>query len=298
MAPGRLSAVSSGCDGATDRGRGRCVAEEMFDQVLVRPKPSRRKTLLIVATAAGHAAVISALVLVAFWKIEPLPLQERQVSVAVRLEAEPPGGPPPGQKIDVIKKAEKPIKVVPKDPVQPTIAKDPEPPKTDPGGAASTVPGGGGDNPDGDPRSTLTGTGTCFEEPCGPEVAQPKKDPPKVTVDPCVADPNAPGCRPAMVTPTVAAGLRIAGNEKIYPPDTVKLAMQRDGTSAVNATVKICIDKGGAIDEVRLMKKTGYADYDRELEQQIRRWKYRPYQVNGVETTMCTAIQINYRMSR
>ena len=74
----------------------------MFDRVIA-PQPAKRwKTFLLIGTAGGHAAVLAALVIVAFWRIEKLPLSgDREIRVTVQPERPPPGGPPPGEKLAV-----------------------------------------------------------------------------------------------------------------------------------------------------------------------------------------------------
>lgn len=277
--------------GGKDRRAVRCVGDLMFEQVVVRPKPSLRRTALIVATAAGHAALITGLVLVAFWKIDKLPINDHsEVKVTVKLEMDEAGGPPPGQKLEVPRPEKEPPPLVkPEVPVQPEEPPVDEPPAPT-GGQTGGPTGGGGDNPDGDPNSQTTGKGTCPVEPCGETpVEKPKPDP---VIEEKKDEP------PPIVPPDVAVGMRTSGNEKIYPPDSVRVAMMHDGKDSVQAAIKLCVDKGGRVDSVRLMKKTGYQAYDAELEKQIRQWRYRAYMVNGSPAPMCTVVMVNYRMSR
>lgn len=260
----------------------------MFDRVIPVSSPSRGwRTFLIVGTVAGHAAVLVALVLVAFWKIEKLPLSDdREVLLSIAPEAPPPGGPPPGQRLTPIERAVIPPKIKPDVPVQPTKVVTPAVAvKT--GGPAGTGPTGPGvgTNRDGPPDSTEIGDGACGTPPCG-------------ETKPVVVEKKIVETKAVILAPDVAAGLRIAGNEKIYPPDSVKVAMVHADQGMVQATIKLCVDASGGIESVKLMKSTGYRDYDALLTSTMQSWRYRPYKVNGVATPMCTVQIVIYRMRK
>jgi TonB family protein len=267
-----------------------CVGTEMFERVITRPRSPRRTTAILLATALAHVAVIGTLVVAAMWKIERIPFSDRSdLRVAVQIEAPPAGGPPPGQRLEVqrVRQAKRPVK----EPVQPVV----KPPVADPAPSTTTTstggPPGGGDNPDGDPDATGTGTGTgtCLVEPCGPETDEP---PAKPTPEPKVEAP------PRIVDPTLAAGLRVAGDAQIYPPDDVRGAIFRDGRDQVSGTFKVCVGADGAIDSVKVLKGTGYAGYDRALVDGMREWRYRPYRVDGTAVPMCFVQVWRYRMTR
>ena len=99
----------------------------MFDRISARTKSPRWKTAVILGTAAGHAGVISALVVVAFWKIDPLPVADRAaVKLGPSIPKDEAGGPPPGARLKVQRAAVAP-KVKPPVPVQPVVVPPPEP---------------------------------------------------------------------------------------------------------------------------------------------------------------------------
>ncbi len=260
----------------------------MFDHAVSRPSSPRWKTALLLVTVGTHAAVVIALVLAAFWKIEKVSFTDRyDVAVAVMPPLPPPGGPPPGAKLKVERRVVAKVKPpVPVQPVEVLRLTDPtDPVKT--GGPTGDGPGGGGDNPGGDPDSTTIGDGACPQEPCGE--APPPKDPPKPEV---VKTPPPI----TIVPPSVAAGLRTSGDTQLYPPDRVKQAMMRADQDMVRGTFKLCISTSGAVDSVRVMSSTGHADYDAELVRGMERWRYRPYTVNGVPAPMCTVQIMVYRI--
>lgn len=263
----------------------------MFDRIAARTTSPRWKTAVILGTAAGHAAVLAALVVVAFWKIDPLPVTDRSaVKLGPTIPKDEAGGPPPGARLKVQRAAVAP-KVKPPVPVQPVKVEPPDPTKivaVAPGGETGGGPtGGGGDNPGGDPDSELTGKGTCTTPPCGEPEPPKAKDPPTDTTT-----------RVDVVPPTVAAGLRLSGNDALYPSDPVRLAIVRDGKDQVRGTLKLCVSRGGRVDEVQVIQSTGYDAYDAELIRAMRAWTFRPYLVNGEPAPMCTVKVVLFRLKR
>ena len=270
----------------------------MFDRVIEKPRGSRWKTAVIIGSAVAHAIAAAALVVGALWKIEKLPLA---VATRIELAPRPPTGesaPAGGAKLQTIKVAKvvRPAKRVVTEPVQPqvkTVTDAPPATGTDTGGG-----GGGGTGTDPD------GKGTCLVEPCaGVETETPPEEPPPQAectdkACRCAKDPSLAECRPPVVAPDVAKGLRVAGNEKIYPPESVKVDMLHQGKETVQGVFQICVGADGGVDSVRTMRSTGFRAYDDELTGEMRRWRYRAYRVGGVASPMCTVQVVVYRMSR
>lgn len=261
----------------------------MFDRVLSSPRSPRRTTALLVATAAAHVVVISGVFIAALWKIEPVPYAvASEVRVSVALEAPPPAGLSPGARLQATKPRQVKRKVV--EAVQPvTPPTDPGPATTGPSEPA-TGPGGGGDDPNGVPDGTPGGTGTCVNEPCGPDTDAPTAKP--------EPEPEPPPVAPTIVDPKLAAGLRVSGAEQIYPPDAVRLAISRDGRDQVTSTFKVCVGRDGAISSVTTLKGTGYPAYDQALVSGMRGWRYQPYRVDGTAVPMCFVQVWRYRLTR
>lgn len=300
-----MAGVDGACDSALRRWRrgGRAAVRgghrsppwlarvhPMFDRVAARPRSPRWRTAAIIGTTAGHAAVLSALVVTAFWKIDRLPVADHtDVRVAATMQLPPPGGPPPGERLRTMRV---PAKVKPPVPVQPEklapLVPVPTGPATPSTGPSGEGPGGGGDNPGGDPDSTLTGSGTCAVPPCGPpERPQPQPPATDATVKP-----------PPIVPPSVAKGLRLSGDDQLAPSDPVRLAIARDGKDQVRGTFKVCVGADGAVDAVHVLASTGYPAYDGELVQRMCAWAYRPYRVNGAPAPMCTVSMVVFRLTR
>ena len=45
---------------------------------------------------------------------------------------------------------------------------------------------------------------------------------------------------------------------------------------------------------VSMIQSTGYADYDLDLLNGVRTWRYRPFTVNGVPTPACSPVSFVY----
>jgi TonB family protein len=106
-------------------------------------------------------------------------------------------------------------------------------------------------------------------------------------------DPNAP----APVAPSVLNAYRISGQTQIVPDAKTQDAMQKARKKKVIGAVKMCLDATGKITDVVTVKETGFPDYDKQIVDTVRTWKYKPYMVNGVATAACTAIMFIYSQS-
>lgn len=264
----------------------------MFDDLIEKPRPKRWKTAVIVGSALVHAGAIAAVALAAMWKIEKLELASA-IDITYRVPA-PPGAsaPPPGSRLAVPRAAVVKVhKVKPPVPVQPAVVKDPEPVTS--GAPAATDPGDG-DGPGGDgndPDADLRSTGTCTTGPCldGSD-GEPPDDTDK-------DDDDVPK-KPPIVPPHVAKGLRVGGNDQIHPPETVRIDMMHQGKNMVSATVQLCVGVGGTVDLIRVMKSTGFKDYDATIVREVRDWRYQPYLVDKRPSPMCTVTMFVYRMRK
>ncbi|MEO8701476.1 MAG: hypothetical protein ABI867_15625 [Kofleriaceae bacterium] len=107
-----------------------------------------------------------------------------------------------------------------------------------------------------------------------------------------VADPIEPP--PQNVPPTLLEGMRVAGDRHISPDDVTKTEIQRSGKTKIVGSFKLCIDIDGKPTGVATLKSTGFPAYDAKLTAGMRQWRYRPYTVNGKQTTVCTAITFVY----
>jgi TonB family protein len=99
-----------------------------------------------------------------------------------------------------------------------------------------------------------------------------------------------------IVIARLVEGHRIEGNPQIAPPDTVKQAMVRSGLDSLTGAVKMCLDKDGNVRSLRVLRSTGYSEYDQRLLGGMRSWRYRPYTLDsGAAVSVCTVVTFIYR---
>ena len=260
----------------------------MFDQIVTRPPRSPIKSVLIVGSAVVHAVVVAGIVVAGMWKVDLLPLGPERPDIVLNIPKSPSGAAqlPAGQTQTVIKP--KVVKIRVKDVVQPTILKpDLTPTAATTATTTSTIPGGGGD-------SLVPGDDTdgppCPAAPCVPGGGGGGGDDDDDKPEPVVVK------QIETLPPTVAKGLRMSGDEQVFPPRTVQLDMVHAGKGQVQGTFQLCVDERGTVSSVRQLKSTGYQAYDSELADAMRRWRYRPYMVAGEPAPMCTVQVFVYRI--
>lgn len=272
----------------------------MFDQVVSRPRRRTLKSALIVGSAVVHAAAVAGLVVAALWQVDRLPLGADPVDIAIKMPMPPMGAAalPAGKRQDILppKVAQVPkIRVTgvvqpTKQAVEPAVA-------TGPAGPTDGPPGGGAGG-DGPPCRLATDAPSDLPI-CATGPTPPCTDPP------CTEDGDPPEAKPPVVAerheivnvpPTVAKGLRLSGDEQVFPARMTQLAMVHDGKTQVRGTFQVCVDEGGSISSVRRLASTGYADYDGALMDAMRGWRYKPYAVDGKAAPMCTVQVFVYRI--
>lgn len=241
-----------------------------------------RRTVLVSVSIVGHLAIGFGLFASGIWKLEKLDSDYRLAGIGVMVPPVAAGGSP-----EALPEA----KFVKKPPQDKRIAKnvqwdkrvepnDPKPAATtgEPGNGLGTGTGESIGPGDGD-----TDGATCALPPCGgglPPLPEPPAAPPPPT--------------PKPVPPQVMAALRISGETQIHPAAGVKSQIIHDRRSRVIGTLKVCIQASGAIGSVTVLSSTKYPEYDRQLADAARRWRYRPYVVDGVPTPACSAVSFVY----
>jgi len=89
-------------------------------------------------------------------------------------------------------------------------------------------------------------------------------------------------------------GWRISGSRYIVPDDETKTAIQRSRKRKLVGSFKLCLTEDGRISKVELLKPTGFPAYDATLMQEMWRWRYRPYEVDGKQVPVCTRVTFIY----
>lgn len=107
--------------------------------------------------------------------------------------------------------------------------------------------------------------------------------------------PPPPPTNPVNVPPSLLEGQRIAGDKYIQPDDKTKVSIMQSGKDKVIGSFKLCLSELGDVRSTTMLKSTGFAAYDRKLETEMRTtWRYRPFQINGRNTAVCTAVTFIY----
>lgn len=239
-----------------------------------QPRPRRGRALAIAASAILHVAGAGALVVAGFWTIDPLPRPELAVVAAARLPAAaaaPAGASDPAPRVE-------PPKRRTRDTTQPRADRAP----------AEASAGSGGGDASGTGDGTGTGTGLGVTGLCA--------DPTRCLGDVGSVPVTPPPAAPEIVPATLVEGRRIAGDPQIGAPEPVRAAMLRRGQTRLRATIKMCLDRRGAVDQLEVLASSGHAAYDRALLAGMRSWRYEPYRLRNAAVPVCTAVTFVYQM--
>lgn len=244
----------------------------------------RHRRYIVAFSLAVHLAIVLALFVTGFWKLERLDAGRRTFDLAVAAPPAPaPAGGAAAAKVEFKKK--QPTKQVVKQVVQPTetpLRED----KPSAESTAETGDGTGSGSGSGSGTDTDGTTGECTEPPCGVDE----------TVKPAPAVHIPPPQKDTFVPPAVIRGLRIRGETQIHPPDVEKTAMLRSGKPRASATVKVCVGEHGEITSLSFMKPSGYAGWDAEILRLLRGWQYRPYKIGARAVKVCGAVTFLYEI--
>ena len=97
-----------------------------------------------------------------------------------------------------------------------------------------------------------------------------------------------------VVAPNALAQYRVKGETAIEPDDSTKIEIRKAKLDRVVASLKLCVDVTGTVQEVTLLKSSNFAAYDAKLSREIAKWEYSPYQVDGHAVPVCTAVTFVY----
>ena len=259
----------------------------MFDRFTARENRRRPRLAFILSVSfVGHMAVAVGLVVAGFWQIEKLVPPERGITIGVapRMAKEvKPKTLEPLKKVASKPRATNKVRkeLLQPDPNAPDHDSDVEieyttaPEDTEPGTGGGGTGGGTGDGP------------FRIGAPVGPDI-------------PFNEVPNIPKLEKPVEVLDIPAqfldGQRIAGNERIMPPDSVRIAMHRNEQRRLEGTIKMCLDDRGFVTRLRTLRSTGFQAYDRKLMREMRHWRYHPYKVNGKPVPVCAPIVFIYLM--
>jgi hypothetical protein len=100
--------------------------------------------------------------------------------------------------------------------------------------------------------------------------------------------------RPHAVPPSVLDQNRIPDRIQTAPDAATRAEMASAGVKRAVGVFKLCVDTTGAVSEIKPIKSTGFPAYDRKIESELRRSRYRPIEVDGKVTPICTSITFIY----
>lgn len=226
---------------------------------------------VIGAAIAIHVLAVGALVVRSFWVINKLPLPETEVTFGA--PPPPPPPPPAGSKNTKIEK--KTIKKV-----EDVVQVDKDKPKLEPDSSSDSEDDGVEGGVEGGVKGGVVG-GVLGGVEGG-------------VLGGAGAGPPPPASEPTIVPQKALEAQRIAGSTQIQPPNDVNIQIRRSGKTAVGV-FKMCLTDGGSIKSVRKLKSTGHPSYDAKLTREMRKWKYRPFKVNGRAVPVCTSVTFIYK---
>ena len=258
----------------------------MFETTLHSKPRSKYRHLLAGGSVIIHLAAGSAFLILSFWEINELRRPGGGVAIAGPVMPVAPQG---GSAKAEPKKLERP-----KAEVKKVKDRQPSDAKIEDQSAAASSSGDSGGNGEGEGTGDGEGTGEA-----GPGTGL------GIGLDLCLdpdlcAPPPVPvaaKAEPPQIVPAAVLGTlrRTAGEAQIQPPSTTKNAMTRAGQDSVTAILEMCLDKSGAVTRKRVVRSSGYADYDAKLKSGVARWRYEPYRANGKPAAICTQLTFVYR---
>ncbi len=258
----------------------------------------------VALTIAAHLGVLVALVVAALWRIDKLEIQDHAIQLAIGTGAplpKPAEGParakpePPRRRQLVTRDMVQP------DPIQATAAAKQE---NVPGQASVLGDAGArglklfGECSSGG-ECVPNGLSDMLDFVCGDgrvERGEQCDDGGRVSGDGCSAL-----CaleRTVRVDNRLIEGYRIAGEPQIHAPESVREKMAERGQTGTLGAVKMCLGTDGVVSSLRLLRSTGYAEYDALLLSGMKGWRYRPYRIaDGTGVAACTLVTFIYRMT-
>lgn len=99
---------------------------------------------------------------------------------------------------------------------------------------------------------------------------------------------------PHDVPADVLNAYRLSVAKPITPDEATRKAIGASNVE-IKGSFRFCIDVFGAIDNVTWLSSTGFAAYDKQLETEIRSWRYRPIWVDGRVAAACSEATLSYR---
>lgn len=91
--------------------------------------------------------------------------------------------------------------------------------------------------------------------------------------------------------------LRVGGSTRIMPSRPVLSDMGRNQQTRLRGIFRPCMDKAGRVTEVRVMRSTGYGEYDDDVVAGVKKWLHSPYRVDNKAVHVCWQLEYAYTLS-
>jgi hypothetical protein len=96
------------------------------------------------------------------------------------------------------------------------------------------------------------------------------------------------------VAPWIFEPRRAGGEKAVFPDDEDKQRITNSGTTAIIGIVHFCVTVKGDVESATLMRSTAFAGYDHKLVESVKRWRYRPLELDGSPVPACSIVQFIY----
>lgn len=102
------------------------------------------------------------------------------------------------------------------------------------------------------------------------------------------APPAVPEDKPKAVPAVELEKYRLAGDRRpSLPAGALRIAI-RDKVGTITIGVAFCLSVTGEMSNIQMVKQSTYDDANSKIVDDVKRWKFRPYIMNGKPTAVCT----------
>ena len=251
------------------------------------PRRSSRLAVLLSVSFVGHIAVAAALMIAGMWQIDKLMIPDRGLTIQLGPTLAKAAHPKPMKRMRAA-----PEQAERNQPVKELVQPDANAPDTEPQPEDDFEYGTLEEITSGDTGDEHYGTGPgnfTIGVPFGDGVSF-------IEVEHITRLPDAPE-KIHNIPSHFLDGKRIAGNERIMPPQSVLVAMYRSNNRRIEGNIKMCIDKNGRVKTLQMTRTMGYKAYDTKLLREMRHWRYRPYRIDNQPVVVCTSITFIFVMT-
>ncbi len=258
---------------------------EHFDESH-HPKRSVWAQVAVGVSVIAHISVACGLLIGAAWRLNKLALDDRAVGIASF--GLPSAAPPPAAAHSSIKFKKKRLTQVHE------VAQPDDKPRPDTKNSSSTNSSDNPINGDGASNGIPNSPGGVFGGQGGPLCIGSNCQPPPSPSSPAKKETETP---PSVIPQELLKGHLLSGETQIHPSQTLQLTIAREGKTKLTGVIKACISANGTVTQASVIKSTGHPGYDHKLVANVRRWRYRPYSVDGKAIPVCTAIRFIYKLN-